>query len=95
MKDRKKENMATKDFTGTGVCSAGVTFTVDEDGLVRDVSFAKGCEGNLKAVACLVEGRPTQEVIELLYGITCGKKRTSCSDQFARALAATVDGAGE
>lgn len=34
----------------------------------------------------LVEGRTIDEVIEMLKGIECGVKGTSCPDQVARAL---------
>ena len=76
--------MVTKDFDN--VCTSDVSFSIDDEGLVRDVSFSKGCDGNLKAVACLVEGRPAGEVIALLKGMTCGSKSTSCPDQLAKAL---------
>ena len=76
--------MVTKDFSG--VCAASVTFTIDEAGLVRDVSFVKGCNGNLQAVSRLVEGRSAQEAASLLSGITCGTKDTSCPAQFSLAL---------
>lgn len=76
--------MTTKEFAG--VCSTGVSYEVDEDGLVQKVSFTKGCGANLQAVARLSEGRPVAEVVSLLQGITCGRKATSCPDQFAQVL---------
>ncbi len=70
----------------SGVCSTEITFSVDEDGLLSDVSFDRGCQGNLKAVARLVEGRSVEEVTAMFLGITCGSKETSCPDQVARVL---------
>ena len=81
--------MRTKDFSG--VCTSHVDFSLDEEGLVQDVSFTKGCSGNLKAIASLVEGRHAEEVIPLMEGITCGSRPTSCPDQFAQALREELD----
>lgn len=69
-----------------GVCSSEVRYTIDKQGLVRNVSFEKGCHGNSQAVAILAEGRPATELISLLEGVKCSKKDTSCPDQFAQAL---------
>ena len=68
-----------------GVCSRRIQFSV-EDGVVRNVSFEGGCNGNSKGVAALVEGMKVEEAIRRMRGITCGYKSTSCPDQLARAL---------
>lgn len=68
-----------------GVCAQKIDFELDGD-TVRNVSFTGGCNGNLKAVSALVEGKTVSEVSTLLKGITCGLKKTSCADQLARAL---------
>ena len=57
-----------------------------EKGIVSNVAFEGGCNGNLKGIAALAEGKSAQEVIDVLSGIRCGFKSTSCPDQFARAL---------
>ena len=74
----------TYEFNGT--CSRSVSFDIDENGVLRDISFAGGCNGNLKGVSALCEGMTAAEVIDRLKGIRCGFKSTSCPDQFARAL---------
>lgn len=71
----------------SGVCSRMITFDV-EDNKVKSVQFFGGCPGNAKGISQLVEGRPVDEIISLLEGITCGRKPTSCPDQLARALKA-------
>lgn len=76
--------MSEKEFRG--VCTSKVSYTIDAEGLVRNVEFSKGCDGNLKAVARLAEGRPAVEVAALLGDVTCGSKNTSCPAQFAQAL---------
>lgn len=68
-----------------GTCSSQIRFDV-EDGIVKNVVFTGGCNGNLKAIAKLVEGREATEVIAILKGNTCGFKSTSCADQLACAL---------
>jgi len=68
-----------------GVCAKEVRFEV-ADGRLKNVTFFKGCTGNLKALAVLLEGMPVDEVILKLKGITCGEKPTSCSDQLTKVL---------
>ncbi|MBQ9314086.1 MAG: TIGR03905 family TSCPD domain-containing protein [Clostridia bacterium] len=68
-----------------GTCSTQIDFEI-ENGIVKNVKFTNGCNGNLKAISALVEGRTKEEVTRLLRGIKCGYKETSCGDQLARAL---------
>lgn len=75
----------TYEFRTRGVCSSKINFTI-EDGIVSDISFYGGCNGNLKGIAKLVEGMKAEDVIERVKGIKCGFKNTSCPDQLATAL---------
>lgn len=75
----------TYSYRTKGVCSQKITFNL-ENGIVSDVSFYGGCNGNLKGIAKLVEGMKAENVIERIKGTTCGFKRTSCPDQLATAL---------
>ena len=75
-------------FRTKGVCAAKIDFSVD-DNIVKNVAFTGGCNGNLKAVAALVDGMSIDDIIGRVEGITCGFKQTSCCDQFAQALKAT------
>lgn len=68
-----------------GTCSRSIEFEVI-DGKVYNVSFAGGCNGNLKGVSSLVNGMDVDMVIEKLKDIRCGNKPTSCPDQLATAL---------
>ncbi len=77
------------DYQTHGVCSSRIHFGIDQGILVR-VRFEDGCEGNLEGLCQLATGRPVAEVIELLKGIRCGDKKTSCPDQLAKALAAAA-----
>lgn len=68
-----------------GTCATKINFDLN-DGIVRNVEFIGGCQGNLHAISTLLEGMPAEEVVKKLKGITCGDKTTSCTDQLAIAL---------
>ena len=68
-----------------GTCAREISFQL-EDGIIKNVSFFGGCNGNLKGIAALVEGKKAEEVIPLIKGLKCGFKSTSCPDQLALAL---------
>ena len=72
-------------FRTKGVCSMEITFDIEND-IVHNVRFLGGCSGNTQGVARLCEGRNAKEVAELLAGINCGSKGTSCPDQLAKAI---------
>lgn len=72
-------------YTTKGVCSRQISFDL-EDGIIKNVSFVGGCNGNLKGICSLVEGIKAEEVIKRLNGIKCGSKDTSCPDQLAVAI---------
>ena len=72
-------------YRTSGVCSREIKFEL-ENGIVKNVSFFGGCNGNLKGIAALFEGKQAEEVIPVIKGIKCGFKSTSCPDQLALAL---------
>ena len=72
-------------FTPMGVCARQIEFGL-EDGKVHNVSFFGGCNGNLKAIGKLIEGKDAEEVIDILKGNDCAGRGTSCADQLAIAL---------
>ncbi len=78
----------TLNFKPEGVCIRNIQFELI-DGVVSQLVFEGGCDGNLKALVKLLEGKPADEIISLFKGQTCGKKPTSCMDQLAIALEAT------
>ena len=80
--------MSRYEYTPRGVCSRKMIFDIDEDGIIRSLEVIGGCNGNLKGIGQLIQGRSVQEVSSLLDGITCGPKPTSCPDQIAQALKA-------
>lgn len=68
-----------------GVCAMQIDFEINE-GIVSDVKFTGGCNGNLKAISKLVDGMSAEKISEVLLGNTCGMKGTSCADQLAKAV---------
>ena len=72
-------------YNTKGTCAVRIEFDV-EDGVVKNIAFLGGCDGNHKGIAALVEGQKPVEVAKKLKGITCGRRTTSCPDQLALAL---------
>lgn len=72
-------------YSPRGVCSQRIDIET-ENGVVTDVKFLGGCNGNLKGIGSLVKGMKVEDVIARLEGTTCGFKKTSCPDQLAQAL---------
>ena len=81
-----KEKIMTYHYETTGTCSKKISFELDDAGNLHNVSFMGGCNGNLKAIAKLVEGKPAEEVIRLLEGNHCGPRPNSCADKLAKAI---------
>lgn len=78
------------EYQTQGTCSRKITIWSDGD-VIRKVQFCGGCPGNLTGIARLVQNRPIREVAELLEGVDCDGRGTSCSDQLARALKEIID----
>ncbi len=72
-------------YATKGTCSKSIEFD-SNNGIISNISFEGGCHGNLQGVSRLAAGKKAEEIISLLSGIKCGDKKTSCPDQFAKAL---------
>lgn len=72
-------------YTPKGVCSMQMTFEIDNN-IIKSLKIVGGCPGNTIGVSRLVVGKSVDEVIEMLKGIQCGTRGTSCPDQVAKAL---------
>lgn len=72
-------------YVTEGTCSKAINIEI-EDGVISNVSFAGGCNGNLQGIGALIKGMKPEDVISRLEGLKCGMKSTSCPDQLARAL---------
>lgn len=77
-------------YIPSGVCSRAIDFEI-RDGKLHDIVFTGGCDGNLKAIGKLLEGKDAKESANILRGNTCGRKPTSCADQLARAIDEVIE----
>ncbi len=68
-----------------GTCSTDIDLDI-ENGVLKEVRYTGGCNGNLQGIAALVKGMRVDDVIARLEGIRCGSKATSCPDQLSKAL---------
>lgn len=73
------------DFTPRGVCSRRIKIEVN-NGVIDNVQFTGGCNGNTQGVAALVKGMTVEDAISRMEGIDCNGRGTSCPDQLAQAL---------
>ncbi|MCR5104969.1 MAG: TIGR03905 family TSCPD domain-containing protein [Eubacterium sp.] len=73
-------------FSPKGVCAMKIDFDIDPDNKMHNLSFIGGCNGNLKAIGKLVEGKDAAEIADILRGNQCGMKGSSCADQLAKAI---------
>ncbi|MCI8699965.1 MAG: TIGR03905 family TSCPD domain-containing protein [Clostridia bacterium] len=73
------------EYTPQGVCSMKMIFDI-ENNTIKSLTIVGGCPGNTVGVSRLVEGKTIDQVIQMLKGIPCGSKSTSCPDQVSKAL---------
>ncbi len=77
-------------FQPRGVCSRQILLDI-EDGVIQSCRFIGGCNGNTQGICKLVQGMEVEEVIERLEGLDCNGRGTSCPDQLAKALRASME----
>ena len=68
-----------------GTCSSHIEIEV-EDGVIKEVFYWGGCNGNLQGISRLVKGMKVDDVIAKLEGVRCGNRATSCPAQLCKAL---------
>jgi len=78
-------------YSTRGTCSSAITFDIDNNGIVTNIAFSGGCNGNLKAIAKLTDGKSAEYISSVLRGNTCGYKNTSCADQLAIAVSKAAE----
>ncbi len=70
-------------------CAVEIRFDMN-DGVVSNIVFIGGCNGNLKMISKLLEGKSAEYIISHCEGNTCGRRPTSCADQLAKAVKKAV-----
>lgn len=78
------------DYLTANTCSNVISLDLDGN-VVHNIRFMGGCNGNLKAISLLLEGKTVEEIENKLTGVLCGKRPTSCSDQLAKAVRAAYN----
>lgn len=78
------------DTSGSAACCTSIHVTL-VGGIIQSVQIHDGCDGNHRGISALVCGMEATEVIRRLEGIDCGGRGTSCPDQLAKALKATME----
>ncbi|MFZ3045849.1 MAG: TSCPD domain-containing protein [Desulfatirhabdiaceae bacterium] len=74
-----------------GVCPPEIHFQI-HDGILDHIRFVGGgCPGNARLVERLITGRPIEEILEIVRGISC-RNGTSCPDQLALAIQSALAG---
>jgi len=74
------------EYKPKGVCSTKILAEIDDNNKITNIEFTGGCKGNTKGIEKLCIDRDIDEVINLLKGIPCGIRTTSCPDQLSIAL---------
>ena len=78
--------MKSIEYIPNGVCSKKMVVECDENEVITKVQIIGGCPGNSIGVSKLCLGRKIDEVVDILDGVKCGMKSTSCPDQLSKAL---------
>lgn len=78
------------DYKTEVVCAQVISFDINDD-VITNINFMGGCNGNLKAIAKLVDGWTVDKIESYLRGNICGRKPTSCADQLAIAVRKAYD----
>ena len=73
------------------VCTRQISFDLDENNNIHNLTFLGGCNGNLKAISKLCEGQSAENIKNILAGNTCGMRPTSCADQLSKALSEALN----
>ncbi len=76
----------TYNYKTKGTCSRSIEVTIDDNGIITDVIFIGGCDGNLNGISSLAVGQNAEDIAKKLKGINCNGKGTSCPDQLATAI---------
>ena len=72
-------------YKTTGTCAQQIKFDIEGD-IITNISFLGGCNGNLKAISKLLDGKSVDYIESMLLDNVCGIRGTSCADQLAKGV---------
>ena len=55
-------------FKTSGTCSTQIDFDKDENGVVTNIKFTGGCDGNLKAISKILDGWKASDIVAKVGG---------------------------
>ena len=75
------------EYIPKNICPSMMKMYIDEsnDTLVN-IAILGGCHGYLTSMIRLMKGMKVVDAIDVLKGVKCGNRDTSCPDQIAKAL---------
>ena len=73
------------EYKTKNTCAQKISFDI-EGNVIKNIEFLGGCDGNLKAIAKILDGATVEDIEKKLLGNTCGNRPTSCADQLAQAV---------
>ena len=73
-------------FNTANTCARQIEFDINDNKKIQNLKFYGGCNGNLKAIASLLEGEDALNTAKKLKNNTCGTRNTSCCDQLSKAI---------
>ncbi len=68
------------------ICAKEIGVELDENGIITEIEFCGGCDGNTQGLQNLILGLQKDVVIKKLAGINCKGRGTSCPDQLSKIL---------
>lgn len=79
-------------YTPTGVCAKQIDVEINEEvPTVSGVLIVGGCPGYSAALSKLLVGMDAINAVDVLQGVKCGTKQSSCAAEVAKALQACLD----
>lgn len=75
-----------KYYKTESICAKEIGIEVDNNGVITDIEFCGGCDGNTQGLEMLIKGMTVDEVVKRLKGIDCKGRGTSCPDQLSKIL---------
>ena len=79
-------------YTPTGVCAKQIDVEINEEvPTISGVLIVGGCPGYSAALSKLLVGMDARNAVDMLQGVKCGTKQSSCAAEVAKALQACLD----
>ena len=79
-------------YAPTGVCAKQIDVEINEEvPTISGVLIVGGCSGYSAALSKLLVGMDARNAVDMLQGVKCGTKQSSCAAEVSKALQACLD----